>query len=244
MPDFLLDTFTGANLTELHAYDARWVEHAWSTNTLFIDDDSGAPGTYPVKGVQGPGGGSQELYYWDVDPGAADYTVEATIFGYQNPIAMHMGVALRVDPASNTFYEASVQVPSTPTDFIWEIAKVVAGVRTQIGTYNESNSTRPYWGVQFTVSGSTLSLSIQGPGGNTPPTGDFTTVLTVGDSEITAAGRAGIYGNNCGVGLLLASIRGFTGEERTEAAAMSRALLYDSAAAVAQRGTNSSVWVA
>lgn len=159
------DTFTGTAGTDLAAHTAD-TGQTW-TNVdgvnIFLD---GANGVYTYSA---PG-----LYTISFTPSTADYDVTCAFedLGGGTP-AYTQGLVARFDE-SNNYYLLSYH------NGAFAIQKTIAGTVTTIGSpayYSTAATT-----VTFSMRGSSITASIGG-----------TVVLTATDTDLTAAGKAGIY---------------------------------------------------
>jgi hypothetical protein len=117
------------------------------------------------------------IYQASGTPASANYYVEAD-FVFKSTIAGDsVALAARMAPSANTF----VWGGWSQTSGGWRIFKTVAGTQTQLGSTYSDTFTGGFKRVRLTVNSTTYSLSVDG-----------VEVISVTDSSITAAGKAGV----------------------------------------------------
>lgn len=172
-PVFLLDNFNGALNASITSRTGE-IGAAWFVQTgsapgspSAIDASNRlwsatAAGIYQAKGV----------------PLSANYYVEADITWLSTVGSDRVQVGGRMDPAANTFYWGGWDGSMNA----WRLFKTVEGTSTQLGSNVGATFTSGTKKIRLTMSGSAISLSVDG-------------VLTIGpitDTAITAAGFAGV----------------------------------------------------
>ncbi len=165
-PNLLLSSHTGET-------GATWTKHPSYVN---------GNNSY-ISNANRMRGGGDSLYYASGVPATADYDVQADLCGMaQN--ASTTGVAGRVSTTGDTAYRVVFDVPNTGG---YVLQKVNAGVVTQLAWIGPWQ-----WGGNF-ADGSTHTVKLQMRGTSIKVFVDGVERLSVTDSSITAAGRAGVY---------------------------------------------------
>jgi len=178
----ITDTFTDTDGVELslHTLDTgeSWVEHGSSGSTLRILSNR----------LQTNATGTGEIYYYvAVDPGTADYSVQATI-GNNAGIFLPTGILGRVDTAVRTYYIVRAVVTTFPFPASnWFLQRVVNGTVTSLGSFSGDNPTTADRVALLEMTGTTIRLLIDG-----------VQRISVVDGGITANGRAGIMSTEGG----------------------------------------------
>ena len=175
MAAFATATFTGTALTdELSVADANWTKITGHTPNMLI----GATGAYVIY----PGAGDSAAYRHTATPPSANYSVFADIWkpnsGSPNP---SMGIIGRASSSTQTYYLLQYRHSTTSL----ELFKLVSGASTQLGsTYT------------MTLTSTPVSLELRMNGTAIEGYTDGVQRITVTDSDISAAGYAGILGLN------------------------------------------------
>ncbi len=172
MPQFASAAFTGTQFTELSAVDANWSKQTGWANDLIL----GAGGTYVIRNSNL----SAAVYRHSGSSINADYESSADIAVLNANAAFPLiGVCARMQAGAQTMYflvwgESAGNI---------RLFKYVAGTQTQLGSsYTYTLTTTPAR-LAIRVEGSNISGKLNG-----------TTVIgPVTDTDITAAGKAGIY---------------------------------------------------
>jgi uncharacterized repeat protein (TIGR01451 family) len=168
---------TGTLLTaHIGALGAGWTSVAAQDRTAVITNAG------RVRKETGNGGA---MYYASATPASATYNVEADIRGASGLATDAIGVVGRQDISGTgqTFYLARYVVDTGR----WELAKVVAGTLTLIGTgtgtgfYTQNIVVGTSYRVTLRMNGTAISLLVDG-----------VSRIAATDSAITAAGRGGI----------------------------------------------------
>lgn len=174
MATFLDDTFTisGGNVElSTHAPETggSWVKHPSYSDSLNIDDTQ--------DWVTGVGGADFGLYYNTASPAAADYYVQADISVPSTVSATYPGVCGRINTGANTLYEAYWDPPGGA----WTLRKKVGGSITSLGTFSQNLSSGVTYVLKLELGGSTIAVYI-----------DTVSRISVVDTDIAAAGKAGV----------------------------------------------------
>lgn len=174
MAEFASDTFTGTEGDLLDAYSANWTKHtAGSATTAEI-----ASGR-----VRGTASGAA-MYYHSGSPANADYSVLADVYEASDPTAYAVGVVGRVDTTAVTGYMARHARTTASSTDAWQLYKFVAGTFTQLGSNStDAITTGTSAQVELRMEGTTIALYKRG---------EATATISVTDSSVTAAGKAGI----------------------------------------------------
>jgi hypothetical protein len=190
---FLLDSFIDTDAVALASHTGE-VGAAWTVHPSY-----GTGFAVKTNRVY-PGNVSDTCYYASGVPGGADYDVIGVIRQVTHGTDLaYAAVAGRIDIAANTMYCVNqIVTPAGGTVYI-QLQKRVTGTLTTLGSlYTLSPGDGTDTTVTLQLRGSTLSVLVNG-------------VLRVGpvtDTAITAAGRAGVVGNqsNTTVGFHIDSI--------------------------------------
>ena len=129
---------------------------------------------------------------------SADYYVEAVLYWRSADTSANIGITGRAAPAANTYYFVRWQGSVNS----WQLYKVVAGTATQLGSNVADTFTSGSKTVRLTMSGTTISVSVNG-----------TQIISQTDAVITAAGAAGVRGGSAvtsSTGIQTASIMAVT----------------------------------
>jgi hypothetical protein len=145
---------------------ANWTEHPNFTTGDFAISSAGR--------LRQSTAGTVVLYHNTAAP-SADYTVSATFHALSLGASDIFGLVARVNTSASTFYRAEYLHGTG-----WRITKTVAGSFGSIASYTATMSTGVDYDVDFILSGSSLSLAIDGA-----------VVCNGTDTDITAAGYAG-----------------------------------------------------
>lgn len=174
MAEFASDTFAGTEGDLLDAYSANWTKHtAGSVTTAEI-----ASGR-----VRGTASGAA-MYYHSGSPANANYSVLADVYEASDPTNYTAGVVGRVDTTAVTGYLARHRRATASSIDAWQLYKFVAGTFTQLGSNStDAITTGTSARVELRMSGTTIALYKRG---------ETTPVISVTDSAVTAAGKAGI----------------------------------------------------
>ena len=167
-------TFTGTAFQELSAADANWSKQTGFTQDAIL----GSTGDYVICNSNV----NNACYQHSASPPSADYSVWAQIAkgagnsGSGGPIC---GVAGRMAAAADTLYFAIYRHDTTNI----RLFKRVAGTQTQLGSSYTYTLTGTAAKLELVMDGTSISVKLN----------DSTVIGPVTDSEITAAGKAGIY---------------------------------------------------
>ena len=177
MAQFASASFTGTAGTELSAADANWTKAPSSSAQNIILSDAG-------RGRLDAANASAAIYYHSGTPANADYSVSATLFAKETSGGRtYIGVTGRQSTSVNTHYLAWYGGGSADA---WQLYKVVAGTVTQLGSSSgQVLSDETGYAVKLEMIGTAIKLYKEG---------SSTPTISVTDSAITAAGKAGIRG--------------------------------------------------
>ena len=171
MATFLNDTFTGAAGTELSAHTgesgATWAEASYANTGEAVLTDANRLRANTDNG---------DLYYASGVPASADYEVEADLY-VLSLIDGQVGVHGRVSTAQQTYYRAVYK----REDGQWQLFKAVNGTFTLLGSYTQALSTATSYNLRLRMVGTSIKVFI-----------DDVERISVTDSAVSAAGRAGI----------------------------------------------------
>lgn len=175
------DTFTGVDGTLLSAHTAdsgqTWTRY---THTGTAGADETGTGSLLSNMLRLGAGASWSAYYNNWVPATPDYTVKASMV-ITTAGNCNVTVLGRVDPASGTYYALGYSPTSAGP---WYLYKHVAGAETVLAT-----------GMRAGVNGTTVTLELVMSGSSIVGKINGVTVNSSTDSSITAAGRAGLRGN-------------------------------------------------
>lgn len=170
MAEFASDTFTGTEGAELSAYDAAWTRHTSYT----INSEIAA------NRVRQSASLGSSAYWHSGTPANADYSVSADLFFKEtNGGSGSAGPIGRADTAANTFYHARYFGSASDA---WQLYKFVAGTATLLGSSAQAITDETSHNCVLRMVGTTIELYKDGEG---------TALISVTDSAITAAGKAG-----------------------------------------------------
>jgi hypothetical protein len=173
---FVQDSFTESSDVTLANHTgetgATWTEHPSHSTGLRIlaADDYVKPATT---------GNSAAIYYASGTPGAAEYTVTASI-SILDSVSKNgaIGVAGRMDTSANTMYFARHSAGTTNQ---WQLLKIVAGTSTSLGTYSQTLTVSQAYEMTFDITDSAKRLLVDG-----------VERISHADNVITGAGKAGL----------------------------------------------------
>lgn len=166
MPTFASDTFASANGTELSAHNANWKKVSGFSASAQI-----------ANGRLRPSNTASPLYYYDVAPGSADYSVAANFHVLTNAQSS-MAICARLQSNASTHYRLNHGYATNAM----EAGKFVAGTFTLLGN---SGSLLPGESANFRLEVIGNSIKVYRDG-STAPQASYT------DSSISAAGYAGV----------------------------------------------------
>lgn len=169
---FVFDTFSAASGAVLTSRTGE-IGASWSLQT------GSAPATPSlIDAAQAVyATAATSIYQASGVPDTANYYVEADLVFRSTLAGDGVAVAGRMAAAANTFYWAGWSQSSGG----WRLFKTVAGTNTQLGSTSSDTFSSGTKKVRLTMNGSTISMSVNG-----------VEVVSVTDTAITAAGRAGI----------------------------------------------------
>lgn len=183
MPISSSDSFTDTTGTLLSA-------HTSSTGTTWtVQGGSNTTAQISASGTVRRGAAGTAAYYTSAVPLSADYLLEADVVVKSLLAGDFAGVIGRVDTTgtgSGTFYTARYNVDLGR----WELYRFVNGGQTNLGTFAQVLTSGQSYRVGLDMHGSTISVLVNGA-----------VVVTVTDTGITTAGRAGVrFFNNASAG--------------------------------------------
>lgn len=178
------DAFAGTSGDALSTYDADWVASSGTTGDGTISDAGRVCGATTATVVR---------YRSDLTPPSADYSVACDLY-IASTATNRVGVCARQSASANTRYQTRYNRLTNGV----ELAKVVAGTTTQLGsTSSQTANAGSTYRLELRLSGTTIEAYWDGAGSPT---------ITQTDSAITAAGHPGIFflnpviaGNSIGV---------------------------------------------
>lgn len=169
----LSDSFTGTNGTDLSVYNASWVGHTSWANSFGIHNNRCAS--------EVTASGTSVVYYNDAAP-SANYEVEGTVYQVSTNTSDNIGVVARVNTAQATCYMARYRY-NTGVQLFKFVNNTTA---VQLGSTVSGNlSNGGTMVLKLTVNGDQISVSKDGS----------VVIGPITDTDITAAGYAGIWGN-------------------------------------------------
>lgn len=176
MTNIVNHDFTGANGTTLSSYDAAFVKVTEFTNTFEI---------FSNRLKLTASGGTSAAYFYNSSPPSADYEVSTTFYNVAGTdTTLNSGVIARASSSQQTMYMARWR-PSTGFQLFKFINSATA---TQLGSsVAQSYGVGASGKVRLRVNGTTISVYRND---ETSP------IISVTDTGITAAGFAGLWGNN------------------------------------------------
>lgn len=181
MASFVQDTMAGTDGTVLTSHVGS-VGATWTQLTASGSESA----TIFSNTLFATGGPSDEAYYYaSGSPANADYQVALNYLAMTEPrLSNNIGCypLLRVNTSSGSSPTAYVAFRSTNAS-LWYIAKYVSGVLTLLAGTTPGIPLTPgaTYALIFKIVGTTLTLSVNG-----------TIILTITDSSISSAGKAGI----------------------------------------------------
>lgn len=176
MANIAADAFGGTPGDELSVYNASWTKVTGNTGDAVLTAANRLRASSTTAAA----------YYHSATPPSADYEVTADWYYANSAGTPAAGVIGRCDTGANTFYSARIfEVSSVP---VLQLVKLVAGTQTQLGSNvaitTVAGNTYP---IKLRMSGTTIEAYFNGAG--SPD-------ISVTDSSITAAGKAGVrFGN-------------------------------------------------
>ena len=166
-------TFTGTQFTELAAAIPEFSKQTGHATDGLL----GAGGTHAIQN----GGTGTAIYQHSATPPSANYSVWADIAKLSGNTGNgpRMGVCGRMAAGADTFYFALYSHDLTNI----RLFKRVAGGQTQLGSSHSFTLTSTPAKLELVMDGSSISAKLN----------DVTVIGPVADTEITGAGRAGVY---------------------------------------------------
>lgn len=168
MTIFASDSFAGTEGTELSAYDAVWTKVTGVTGNAEIASERlrASSTTTPA-------------YYHSGAPASADYAVSADLYFHESgaTVGPAAGVIGRCSTSANTHYMGRYAGNAG-----WQLFKIVAGTVTQLGVSVP----------EAVGAGSTKTCTLDMVGSTIRVLSDGVEKISVTDTAITAAGKAGV----------------------------------------------------
>ena len=161
------DSFTDTNGTLLNAHTSD-SGPGW---TLVSADNNGA---IQSNALLANGTANPTVYLYNSTPPTADYSVQAVLLIQSDSGS---GVIGRADAIGTTYYQARYLKSLNQ----WQLFSTVAGASTSLGTYSETVTAGTTRTVKLTMAGTTITLLVDG-----------VSQISVTNSAITAAGKAGL----------------------------------------------------
>ena len=161
------DSFTDTNGTLLNAHTSD-SGPGW---TLASADNNGA---IQSNALLANGTANPTVYLYNSTPPTADYSVQAVLLIQSDSGS---GVIGRADAIGTTYYQARYFKSLNQ----WQLFSTVAGASTTLGTYSETVTAGTTRTVKLTMAGTTITLLVDG-----------VSQISVTNSAITAAGKAGL----------------------------------------------------
>lgn len=176
MAQFASDSFTDSDGTLLSAHGSSWTRHSTGSSPssgIAITSNRARNTTAATDGA----------YYHSGSPASADYSVSADVYVVSTDNTNEANVLARVSTSAATWYMARL-LNTGSTSANWQVYKRVAGTFTQLGsnvaqTIAASNS----YSLRLECIGTAIKLYTLGSG---------SAAISVTDSAISAAGKAGI----------------------------------------------------
>jgi hypothetical protein len=178
----VLDGFTGTNWQDLHRRSgevgATWTRHPAvnaGQSRWYIFNNRVHCGVWGAMYASGV-------------PASADYHIECDYVLYSNIPSLNLGIAGRMSTTADTYYAVYYQ------DGELVLIKRVAGVTTALG----------WWVTSLTYGGTVYRLALDMAGTTIRALVNDVERISVTDSDITAAGRAGLRSigvNDAGTGI-------------------------------------------
>lgn len=168
MTIFASDTFTDTDGTDIAAHDANWTTVPGNTGTFRISDANRLRGNSSNSAV----------YYYNVAPSSADYSVQTLIYVVATAATQRTGVSGRCSSSVNTLYYARLDGTNG-----WQLFKRVSGSATQLGSsVSQSISAGNSWTLKLDMSGTTIKCVVDG-----------VDTISQTDSAISGAGFPGVF---------------------------------------------------
>lgn len=167
---FATDAFAGTTNTELSAYSGVWSKQSGYSADIHI----GVGGQYACCFNSSTVG----CYQHSASPAGADYSIQADIKRLAaSSYTPRMGVCGRMAAGAQTLYWTYHSDTTNTT----KLYKTVAGAQTELGSYANTLTTGVAQTHELRMTGTTIELYIDG-----------VQRVSVTDSSITAAGKAGL----------------------------------------------------
>ena len=174
MAQFASESFTGTEGAELAAHNASFTKCPSLTGAIEIASNRGR-----CTSTTSPG------YYHSGAPASADYQVTADLTKVSAAVSF-LGVIGRQSTSANTCYRCTVDPTVTSTVGTLQLFKFVAGTATQLGSSTSVDYvTADTRQIKLEMVGSAIKAYWDGSGSPT---------ISVTDTAISAAGKAGVRG--------------------------------------------------
>lgn len=174
MAQFASDTFTDTAGTTLSSHSANWIKHSTSGSGNLVISDAN-------RVRYSSSGSSESFWYHAGTPASADYTVKADYVRKDGSNGA-IFVTGRTSTSNTTYYGARYNYVSGAGN--WELFKRIVGSFTQLGSgVSQTLTVDTAYEGKLKMVGSTIELFKEGSG---------TASISVTDTSITAAGKAGL----------------------------------------------------
>ena len=170
MPLFTNDTFTDTTGTLLENHTGS-TGATWTKNPAFSTGSAVITNANRIRG-----GATNGIYYASGTPASADYDVEADLFVAS--VAGAAGLLGRENTAAGTYYLLDYETGSTA----WKLYAIVNGSTAASTSFSQTLTVGQTYHVRLAMRGSSITGYVNG-----------TAVVSLTDSNITAAGKAGVY---------------------------------------------------
>ena len=168
MTIFASDTFTDTAGTDIATHDANWTTVTGNTGTFRISNANRLRGSST----------SSAVYYYNVAPSSADYSVQCLLYVVANGATQRTGVSGRCSSSDNTLYYTRLEGSNG-----WQLYKRVSGAVTQLGSsVSQSVSAGNSWTLKLDMSGTTIKCVVDG-----------VDTISQTDSAISSAGFPGVF---------------------------------------------------
>lgn len=182
MAKFVQDTFTDTNGTLLQNHTGE-IGATWAKYPGFTDDSEIQSNRLKAVSDQ-----ANTRYYASGIPSIADVVAQVDVITANDPGGVDSdfaGLLLRADPnvaaGSDQYYVTFANMTTILAGNVWTMSKLVGGSYTELGTYISGLSATTTYVLNLKCVGTAISSWIDG-----------VERISVTDSDITAAGRAGL----------------------------------------------------
>ena len=170
------DTFTDTTGVLLQNH----VGATGATWTRYSTSQSGTDGVITAAARLRRNNTLATMYYASGVPASPDYSVQADVYVRSLLTNDAVGVIGRASTSADTYYRARY-VKTGAATAAWELAKVVAGTATVLGSYSQTLSALSTYALKLDMAGSTIRLLVDG-----------VERVSATDTAITTAGRGGL----------------------------------------------------